>query len=76
MASYKSISGQNYAPVSLNDMFSFILLVVATLVYNDKKEIKKDNNQSTLNMTNYKEFIDSENENENENEADHEFLTL
>ena len=76
LASYKSISGQNYAPVSLNDMFSFILLVVATLVYNDKKEIKKDNNQSTLNMTNYKEFIDRENENEKENEAEHEFLTL
>ena len=40
LASYKSLSGKNYSPISWNDFFSFILLIVAILVYNDKAEKK------------------------------------
>ena len=42
MASYKFLAGRNYSPISWNDFFAFILLIVATLVYNDKTEIKKE----------------------------------
>ena len=42
LASYKFLAGRNYSPISWNDFFSFILLIVATIVYNDKSEIKQD----------------------------------
>ena len=41
LASIKVIAGKNYSPISLNDFFSFLMLMVATIVYNDKKEISK-----------------------------------
>ena len=43
MASYRALAGPNYKPINLNDLFCFILLIVATFVYNDKDEIKGDN---------------------------------
>jgi hypothetical protein len=39
IASYPVIAGRNYSPISWNDFFSFILLIVATIVYNDKSEV-------------------------------------
>ena len=42
LGSFKVISGQNYSPVKLNDAFSFILLIVSTLIYNDKSENTED----------------------------------
>ena len=48
LASYKFLAGRNYSPITWNDFFSFILLIVATLVYNDKKE--EDINKPILNL--------------------------
>ena len=42
MASYRVLAGPNYKPINLNDLFCFVLLIVATIVYNDKEEIKGD----------------------------------
>ena len=52
LASIKFIAGRNYSPISINDLFSFVLLMVATIVYNDKKEIskKKYNNSATISL--------------------------
>ena len=52
LASYKFISGSNYEPVKLNDIFCFILLVVATLIYQDKKEEKKTTKKPLLDLNN------------------------
>ncbi|MDA7573905.1 hypothetical protein N8751_01330 [bacterium] len=40
LASYRQLAGPNYKPINANDLFSFLLLIVATLVYNDQEEIK------------------------------------
>lgn len=40
LASYRELAGPNYKPINANDLFSFLLLIVATLVYNDQDEIK------------------------------------
>ena len=32
--------GSNYAPININNLFSFVLLGVSAAVYSDKKEIK------------------------------------
>ena len=47
LASYRALAGPNYKPINLNDLFCFILLIVATFVYNDKDEIKGDNIKRT-----------------------------
>ena len=39
MSSFKSIAGSNYSPININNLFSFVLLAVSTVVYNNKKEI-------------------------------------
>ena len=40
LGSYKAIAGSNYAPININNLFSFVLLGVSAAVYSDKKEIK------------------------------------
>ena len=55
LASYKFLSGRNYSPISWNDFFSFILLVVAILVYNDKTEKKSDSPLLNLDLNNTKD---------------------
>ena len=40
LASYKQLAGPNYRPINTNDLFSFLLLIIATFVYNDQDEIK------------------------------------
>tara|TARA_B100000963_G_C22626507_1_gene672626 strand:+ start:465 stop:1625 length:1161 start_codon:yes stop_codon:yes gene_type:complete len=42
LASYKVLAGPNYKPINANDLFSFLLLIVATFVYNDQDEIRHD----------------------------------
>ena len=42
LASYRVLAGPNYKPINANDLFSFLLLIVATLVYNDQNEIRHD----------------------------------
>ena len=39
LGSFKSIAGSNYSPININNLFSFVLLAVSTVVYNNKKEI-------------------------------------
>ena len=39
LGSFKSIAGTNYSPININNLFSFVLLAVSTVVYNNKKEI-------------------------------------
>ena len=39
LGSFKTIAGTNYAPININNLFSFVLLAVSTIVYNNKKEI-------------------------------------
>ena len=52
LASYKSLSGKNYSPISWNDFFSFILLIVAIFVYNDKAEKNIDSPLLDLDLNN------------------------
>lgn len=40
LGSYKVIAGNNYAPININNLFSFVLLGVSAAVYSNKKEIK------------------------------------
>ena len=37
LGSFKSIAGTNYAPININNLFSFVLLAVSTIVYNIKE---------------------------------------
>lgn len=39
LGSFKNIAGTNYSPININNLFSFVLLAVSTVVYNNKKEI-------------------------------------
>ena len=39
LASFPSIAGKNYTKITFNHLFSFILIIVSILVYNDENEI-------------------------------------
>ena len=47
LGSFKSIAGSNYSPININNLFSFVLLAVSTMVYNNKKEISYKRISST-----------------------------
>ena len=64
LGSFRSIAGRNYAAININNLFSFVLLGVATLVYNDKPEIK------------YERITSSESELTDRNSTDDDDLTI
>ena len=78
LASYKFLAGRNYSPISWNDFFSFILLIVATIVYNDKSEINQDTPILNLSILNDDLYNDVYNEdlNDLENRSRDALLTI
>ncbi len=80
LGSFKNISGQNYSPVSINDVFTFILIIVATIVYNDKNIVKNtnDNTSGSLNKRGILDsrFLEEENEYDSDKSSQIETLTI
>jgi hypothetical protein len=60
LGSFKSIAGSNYAPININNLFSFVLLAVSTVVYNNKKEIPYKRVSSTDSELELRSSVDSD----------------
>jgi drug/metabolite transporter (DMT)-like permease len=59
LASYRELAGPNYKPINANDLFSFLLLIVATLIYNDQDEIKFEKKFKPLITLDEEDYDDS-----------------
>ena len=57
LGSIKSLAGENYSPVNINNLFTAILLIVSILVYNDTPEGTETNHQ--FNSLDYNELNDN-----------------
>ena len=77
LGSIKIISGNNYAPVNINNFFTAILLMVSVLIYNDKKEGSLENKISVnLSQNTIIREYHNLNGDINDDENDHHVLIL